>query len=289
MSIIRKLLTTFILIFIGIGLLGIYYVIWLKNAPKPVKTPTKAQEVTLRFIEGWNTTQVASYLNYDGDRPQLAHIVNSADFLTAQKQYSIKDYPLLTSKPEKSDLEGFLFPDSYRFYQSALTLASSTPVEISNTIIKKMLDNFVLKFTPEMQKQAEKQNLSVYKIITLASVLEKETGSSMAEKKTVAGIFYNRLRIGMPLQSDATVNYATKKDLPSPTEADTKIDSPYNTYKYPGLPAGPICNPSLNSIIAALEPEDTDYLYFLHDQKTGQAYYAKTYEQHLANKYKYLK
>ncbi len=289
MSMIRKLLTTFILIFIAIGLLGIYYVIKLKNTPKTVKTPAKAQEVTLRFIEGWNTTQIASYLNFYGDRPQLAHIVNSGDFLVAQKEFSVKDYPLLASKPEKADLEGFLFPDSYRFYLSALSLASSTPKEISNTIIKKMLDNFALKFTPEMQKQADKQKLSVYKIITLASVLEKETGASLAEKKIVAGIFYNRLKIGMPLQSDATVNYATKKDLPSPTEADTKIDSPYNTYKYPGLPMGPICNPSLNSIIAALEPDNTDYLYFLHDQKTGQAYYAKTYDEHFANKYKYLK
>ncbi len=286
---VKKFIIAFILIFIAGLAFGLFYAIKLKTDPRQTKMPQKAQEVTLRFIEGWNTAQIASYLNYDGNRPQLAHIVNSVDFLAAQKQFSVKDYPLLASKPGETDLEGFLFPDSYRFYQSALTLASGTPAEISNTIIKKMLDNFILKFTPEMQQQAEKQNLSIFQIITLASVLEKETGSTLAEKKTVAGIFYNRLKTGMPLQSDATVNYATKKDLPSPTEADTKIDSPYNTYKYPGLPVGPICSPSLDSIIAALYPENNDYLYFLHDQKTGQAYYAKTYDEHLANKYKYLK
>ncbi len=268
---------------------GLYLVAKQKTSTKQTKLPQKASELTLRFIEGWNIQQIASYLNFNNQRPELPHIVNSADFLTAQKNFSTKDYPILTSKPQEADLEGFLFPDSYRFYQSALTPASSTPPEISNLVIKKMLGNFSLKFTSEMQDQAQKQNLSVYKIITLASVLEKETGSTMEEKKTVAGIFYNRLKIGMPLQSDATVNYATKKDLPSPSETDTKIDSPYNTYKYPGLPQGPVCNPSLNSIIAALYPENNDYLYFLHDQKTGQVYYAKTYDEHLANKYKYLK
>ena len=92
----------------------------------------------------------------------------------------------------------------------------------------------------------------------------------------------------MPLQSDATVNFATQKNQPSPSQADTEVDSPYNTYKYKGLPPGPICNPSLNSIMAALYPTDTDYMYFLHNQKTGQAIFAKTYEEHLKNKQKYL-
>ena len=285
----KKLLILLIIVLLGISAFGLFQALKSRTASKPAKSQQKAVEVLLRFVEGWNIGQIASYLDKDSTRQQLPHIVSVDDFILAQKQFPTKNYPLLSSKPEEADLEGFLFPDSYRFYQSALNPASSTPAEISNTIIKKMLDNFSQKFTPEMETQAKKQKLSIYEIITLASVIERETGETLAEKKTVAGIFYSRLKIGMPLQSDATVNYATKKDLPSPTEDDTKINSPYNTYKYPGLPIGPICNPSLNSIMAALYPEDSDYLYFLHDQKTGQAYYAKTYDEHLANKYKYLK
>jgi UPF0755 protein len=93
----------------------------------------------------------------------------------------------------------------------------------------------------------------------------------------------------MALQSDATVNYATGKNLPSPTLADLEVNSPYNTYKHRGLPPGPISNPSLSSLMAAIYPAETDYLYFLHKQPSGEPVYSKTFEEHVANKLKYLK
>ena len=286
----KKGLIIFIILLCGLGAVGLYYP--LKNYFKPArqaKPIPKPEEITLRFVEGWTIQDIGNYLNSDSKRENIPHIISANDFFAAQKKFPLTNYPVLASKPSSADLEGFLFPDSYRFFVTSLKTTSSTPEEIAGQIIKKMLDNFSLKFTTEMQAQAAKQNLSIYKIITLASIIEKETGSSETEKKTVAGIFYNRLKTGMPLQSDATVNYVTKKNVAAPSEADTKVDSLYNTYQHQGLPPGPICSPSLASIMAALYPTDSDYMYFLHDQKTGQAFYAKTYDEHLANKQKYLK
>jgi UPF0755 protein len=100
-------------------------------------------------------------------------------------------------------------------------------------------------------------------------------------------VFYNRLKAGMPLESDATVSFVTGTSPIS--TADTQIDSPYNTYKYKGLPPGPICNPGLNSILAALYPTASDYLYFLTIPQTGRAVFAQTYDEHLKNKAEYLK
>ncbi|MBI5530371.1 MAG: endolytic transglycosylase MltG [Candidatus Doudnabacteria bacterium] len=286
----KKSLIIFIILLCALGAAGLYYPAKKYFRPaRQAKPIPKPEEVTLRFVEGWTIQDIGEYLSNDQKRESLPHIITVSEFLAAQKKYPLTNYPILASKPAGASLEGFLFPDSYRFFVSSLSTASGTPEEIANAIIKKMLDNFNLKFTSEMQAQAVKQNLSVYKIITLASIIEKETGASETEKKTVASIFYNRLKAGMPLQSDATVNYVTKKNVAAPSEADTKVDSLYNTYQHQGLPPGPICNPSLASIMAALYPGDNDYMYFLHDQKTGQAFYAKTYDEHLANKQKYLK
>jgi len=105
--------------------------------------------------------------------------------------------------------------------------------------------------------------------------------------KIVSGIFHNRLEIGMPLQSCATVNYITGKDTPAVSAEDLEIDSMYNTYMYAGLTPGPISNPGINSIDAALHPQSNDYLYFLATPQ-GETIYAKTFDEHVANKTRYL-
>lgn len=248
-----------------------------ENAPSSVTPDTK-----ITFIEGWSIGDIAEYLD-NNTRHDPAHIVGKKEFIEAQENFNASLYPLLASRPKNADLEGFVFPDTYLIPPTA-----PTSTTISAIILKKALDNFTKKFTPEMEQQAKSAGRSVYEIITLASIVEKETGSGMEEKKIVAGIFYNRLSIGMALESDATVNYVSGKNLASPSIKDTKLDSPYNTYKYKGLPPGPICNPSLNSIMAVLYPTETDNMYFLHDQKNGKAYYSVTYEGHLSNKQKYL-
>jgi UPF0755 protein len=118
----------------------------------------------------------------------------------------------------------------------------------------------------------------------MASLLEKEE-RNMTDKKIVSGILWKRLDAGMPLQLDCTVNYITDRNDPSVSIKSTKIDSPYNTYKYKGLPIGPICSPGIDSIIAALNPTKTAYWFYLND---GITRYARTGEEHAANKAKYL-
>ncbi len=288
-NILKKTFLLFLVSVIVFGSIGGYFIYKYRGGQRAPKTPTKATETTLRFLEGWNIQEIAEYLEEDETRNELKTIVRAGDFISAQKKFPEDTYPLLASVPPDFGLEGFLFPDSYRFYTSSLNLQTRSAEDISNEIISKMLDNFSQKFTAAMAEQAKSKKLTVYQAVTLASIIEKETTGSWEEKRIVSGIFYNRLAMGMPLQSDATVNYATKKNLPSPTNQDLETDSPYNTYKYPGLPPGPICNPSLLSLKAALDPASTKYLYFLHDQKTGKAIYAETFDQHVNNKFKYLK
>lgn len=246
----------------------------------------KAVQVSWRAIEGWTIADIAGDLEKRGlvtekDFNQgLKSALFSYDFLG-----ELKD---LTFKP--SSLEGYLFPDTY--FVAAKPTAKS--------VIQKMLDNLGGKITEQMRADIKKQNRSIFEVLTLASIVEKEVGRNTAttsaadqqvlqeERETVAGIFMNRLKIGMALQSDATIGYITKKNDPQASSADLLIDSPYNTYKYRGLPPGPISNPSLSAIKAAIYYKATDYLYFL-TKKDGTAVYAKTLEEHNANKRKYLK
>jgi UPF0755 protein len=264
----------------------------------PVRKPVvvqKPEEVHATFIEGWTNKDIANAL-------EKLQLVQSDAFLTALDNFDSSSYSVLAFKPHSASLEGFLFPDTY-------FLAKQTTSEV---IIKKALDNFSSKWIQAtglakvkngkfVSSSYPAEPLSAYEILTLASIIEKETGRNVSslsatqtaaleqERRTVAGIFYNRLSIGQALESDATVNYVTGKSDPTPSLLDLEKKSPYNTYTHRGLPPGPICNPSLSSIEAALNPIDTPYLYFLHRQTDGQVFYAKTLEQHVANKQKYLK
>ncbi|MFA6322345.1 MAG: endolytic transglycosylase MltG [Candidatus Buchananbacteria bacterium] len=230
------------------------------------------KEVNLTFIEGWNNNDYAQYLAKQG-------FGQDSDFLNLvqKKQAWWDNFDFLGSRPKDRDLEGYLFPDTYRVYKNATI----------KDIVSKMLENFGKKLTPKMRNDIIKQNKSIHEILTLASIVEKEV-SSEKDRKLVAGIFYKRLKINMGLQSDATLNYITNKGTVQPSIDDTKLDSLYNTYKYRGLPPGPICNPGISAIEAAIYPTVSDYLYFL-TTPDGQTIYSKTYEQHLAAKRKYLK
>lgn len=186
-----------------------------------------------------------------------------------------------------SGLEGFLFPDTYLFPKEATASA----------VVKKMRSTFDVK-TAQLKEAIDASDLSLNEIVTLASIIERETKTN-AERPVVAGILLNRLNAGIGLQADATVQYAIAtvncqlstvncENWWSPvTKTDLSINSPYNTYKYRGLPPGPIANPGLTSLKAASSPEENDYLYYLHDAK-GQIYYAKTLEEHNENVRKYL-
>ncbi len=201
-------------------------------------------------------------------------MVKKEEFLAALKRENW-NYDFLEGL---ESLEGFLFPDTYYISYNVS----------SNEIIKKMLDNFDKKLTSDLRAEIKKQGKSVKEIVTLASIVEKEVYKE-EDKKIVAGIFLKRVVLGMPLDADSTINYITGKNSPMPTSGDLAAESLYNTYLNKGLPPGPISNPSLSSIKAAIYPEDSPYLYYLNRQDTKETIFSKTFEEHLENKNKYLK
>lgn len=171
--------------------------------------------------------------------------------------------------------EGFLFPDTYIFLEDTKTL------DVVST-----LQNEFEKKTKPLQEEMQAKHLSMNDTITMASIIEKEaTGEN--DRGIISGILWKRYKMGMPLQVDATILFATHKNIGELSSSDFKIESPYNTYKTKGLPPGPICSPGLSSIKASLEPVESSYLYYLHD-KEGNVHFAKTFEEHKKNIALYL-
>lgn len=188
----------------------------------------------------------------------------------------LSSFPLLSSKPGYASLEGFLFPDTY------YVPLSVTP----ESMVKIMLENTEKKITPELREKIEKSGHSFYEILTMASLLEKEAAKK-EDKEIISGILWKRIEAGMPLQVDATFLYMIGKPSKELTLRDLKMDSPYNTYVYKGLPSGPICNPGLDSIEAALSPKDSPYWYYLSD-RNYKVYYSQTFNEHVEKKGIYL-
>ena len=228
------------------------------------------KEKTLTFIEGWTNRQIAEYLSGQG-------FGTIQDFLSIVEKKSgwWDNYEVLFSRPKDRDLEGYLFPDTYRVYgDSAIS-----------DIIKKMLANLENKLTANLRLEIKSQDKTIHEILTLASILEKEVSTDY-DRAMVADIFYKRIGVGMPLQADSTVNYVSGKSESRAAGIDLNIDNPYNTYKYNNLPPGPICNPGLSSIKAAVYPLKNNYWYFL-TTPDGKVIYSETFEQHVAAKNKY--
>lgn len=181
-------------------------------------------------------------------------------------------YKFLDEK-DITTLEGFLYPDTYYFEKDMS----------EKDVISAMLKRFSEVYTPELKEKQKKMGLTLQQVINMASIIEKEAVKDVDRPK-IAGVFYNRLEIGMPLQSDATIQYIFDERKHIVSYSDLKIDSPYNSYLNKGLPPTPISNPGIKSIEAALEPEDNDYLYFVATVDGGNNY-SKTYDEHL----KYVK
>lgn len=217
--------------------------------------------VTLTIPEGFGVKDIANRL-YEID------LADKEDFLEAAKDFA--PYPYM----KKHDnvifaAEGFLFPETY-------TVESDASVE---DILKMMAAEFDKKLTLAMREKAKEMGLSVYDLITLASLVEREVRSPV-DRPIVAQVFLKRLKMNMPLQTDASLQYlmdAPKEDV---SIEDTQIESPYNTYLHAGLPPGPIASPGIESIKAVLNPADTDFLYFVADRE-GHNHYSNSYEEHL--------
>lgn len=226
---------------------------------------------TTRFTipEGYDIRRTTEKLSEEG-------LINTENF-AKELETGQFDYKFLADAPAGPNrLEGFLFPNTYDIFTTAN----------EHDIIDKMLYQFNKVFTDEYYARAEELGMSVREVITLASIIEREARIS-EDRPVIASVFYNRMKIDMPLQSCATVQYILGEQKPVLSIKDTKIESPYNTYLNTGLPPGPIASPGADSIKAALYPADTDYLYFLAKGDGSHAFSA-TYDQFLKDKSKYI-
>ncbi|MEE8585506.1 MAG: endolytic transglycosylase MltG [Acidobacteriota bacterium] len=179
--------------------------------------------------------------------------------------------PIAGLDPQAEDLEGYLFPDTYHLTRDMNEFQ----------VVSLMLERFRSSWSEERRRRAQELGMSLRQVLTLASLIEKET-SLAAERPLVSSVFHNRLQRNMKLACDPTVIYAVKRVKPYDGilhRSDLQLDSPYNTYLYPGLPPGPISNAGLQSIAAALYPADTDYLYFV-SRNDGSHVFSRTYRQH---------
>lgn len=185
------------------------------------------------------------------------------------------DYTFLPPKDSTNRLEGYLYPDTYVFAQQA----------DAHVIIAQMLDNFESHWNKEFAQLIKGRDLDQHDVVIIASLIEREAQRA-DERERIAGVIYNRLAINMPLQIDATVLYSLGTHKNKVDYADLKVNSPYNTYLYPGLPAGPISCPGSASIAAALQPEKNDYYYYV-SRGDGSHQFSKTFAEHQAAIKKY--
>lgn len=228
-------------------------------------------EVVIRVIEGWRAEQIAEMLARTG-------MVSADEFMSIVRTAQLS-YTALSDRPAGTTLEGYLFPDTYR------VAATADAAEIVETLIA----TFDERFDSARRAQAVARGMSIFDVIIVASIVEREAVVD-EERPIVADVYLNRIEQGMYLQADPTVQYALGYQLdsgqwwllPLPFEALTGTISIYNSYLHPGLPPGPICNPSLASIDAVLNPADTEYLFF-YSKGDGTHAFARTYEEHLRN------
>ncbi len=226
-----------------------------------IVTPSR-EAARIVIPEGYEVKQIAQKLDEEG-------IVSWQDFYAALNPADY-DYPFLQNLPQRDGvMEGYLFPATYEIPNGMS----------AHDIIDLMLSAFDSQFKEEYYSRAAELGMTVDEVITMASIVEREAGDG--EMAKVAGVFYNRRNSGMKFQSCATVQYILGERKPVLSIADTQIDSPYNTYIYPGFPIGPICNPGIESIEAALYPEATDAYYFVLG-KDGTHIFSNTYEEHVA-------
>jgi len=223
--------------------------------------------VNLTFPEGLTIAEMAKVFESHGFGPASAFVDAATDAT-----------PIHALDPDAKDLEGYLFPETYALPRRTDAVR----------LVRLMVDRFTHVFTPALREAAEARGLSVRQAVTLASIVEKETARP-DERPVVAAVYANRLRIGMGLQCDPTVIYALLRAgrySGNLHKDDLSFDSPYNTYRYPGLPPGPIAAPGKRSLEAAVHPADADFLYFV-SRNDGSHEFARTLDDHNRNVQKY--
>lgn len=245
-------------------------------------SPTEsAVEITEKFVRGPEDLLVpiiegSTVVDIDRKLSSLG-IISPKGILNLNPKEFVTEYPFLN---KAQSLEGFLFPDSYRF----------APHSDPRSVIKKMLDNFKAKASAQLSLKGKE----FYKYLIIASLVEKEVPDVLNDRELVAGIIERRLDIGMGLQIDATVLYGRcggallTCENTRLTRDDFSISSPYNTYIHRGLPPTPISNPGEHAIYAALNPQKSRYLFYLSDPKTRKTIFSEDFDEHNDNRAKYL-
>ena len=237
---------------------------------------SRVQEVAVTIPEGWRAEQVADLLTKQ-------NIMDGSVFLAAARQGTAIENPLLAGRPAGAGFEGYLFPETYRLP------ALAKPEDL----LSRMLDTMQARLPAGWESMAAAQNLDFYQVLILASIVEREAVVP-DERPIIASVYLNRIKQDMYLQADPTVQYAMGFQpesgqwwkTPVTLEEYQNINSPYNTYLYPGLPPGPICSPGAGSIAAVLQPAQTSYLFFLA-RGDGTHVFAETWEEHQRNVQQY--
>jgi UPF0755 protein len=225
----------------------------------------KKEDQAVTLIEGWDNNQTGEYLAERGISSK-EDFLNEAGLVDKYRPY----FAFLQDLPKNRTLEGYLFPDTYNVIQG-----KTTPSQL----IYRMLLNFDTKLTDSLKTDIKKSKHSLDDIVIMASIIEKEVPKE-EDRKIVSGIFWKRIQQKQPLDSCATIGYILGVSKKQYSYEDTRIDSPYNTYINRGLPPGPIGNPGISAIMAALYPQDSDYYYFLSDPVTGETVYSRTLDEH---------
>lgn len=230
-------------------------------APRDILAKLLSGQVVLHPVtipEGLTVAQIAAILDEKG-------LANAKEFLSLAQD---REFILKTFRLELPNLEGYLFPDTYNFSRHAK----------AKEMIQTMVERLWQTVTPEARARATDIHMTVHEVLTLASVIEKETGAE-GEREMIASVFHNRLRKHIPLQSDPTVIYGMTSFDGNLRRRDLETTTPYNTYRVTGLPPGPIANPGAHSIRATLYPASTTYLYFV-SKNNGTHQFSSTLAEH---------
>jgi UPF0755 protein len=244
-----------------------------EDAAEAADQPAPAESIEVTFIEGQRAEEYATALvdaGWTGDPQAFLDLVNTP---ANPDQWSF-----LASLPDGAGLQGFLFPDTYTF-----------PANVApQDIIDQMLSNFDAQFNPEMRQQAEASGMSIFEVVTVASIVEREAVVP-EERTTIAAVYLNRLEQDMRLQADPTIQYAVGTEAEWWPDLNGELiaqaaSSPYNTYSIEGLPPGPIANPGLRAIQGVLQPDDVDYLYMVAKNDGSDTHaFTNSLEEHEQN------
>ncbi len=242
-----------------------------------VEGKVNKQEIRVQILEGWTNRDISNYL-VNGLK-----IFSEKEWQDGLNSFDASEFSFLPPETKQQNFEGYLFPDTYQI--------SLLPEPQPEELIRKMLVNFDKKLSSKMRADIVSQNKELEEIIRMASLVEKEAVISseyINDAKIIAGIFWQRIDNGQALQSCASLAYILGEYKPVYSTEDTKIDSPYNTYLYKGLPPSPVSNPGILAIEASIYPTESDYNYFLSPLGSDETIFSKTYQEHLQNKYKYI-